>query len=191
MDVQEPICDIKGQTFYFLLPQEHGVSYELNSLKSMNEKEMMEATFICIGTPLGDFQWKHIVSGVDTLVLLVSGIGIAPITRILHHFRDRHPEHLKKTHVLLLYFNRTKSDIIWHSELFQANATYPWFHLFLIVEEPDSSWDELIGSISTHLVKWCLRAIPGVCSDDLIVNALASGDRKFLDSCQRLVDTFE
>ena len=181
----DPICEVKGQTFYFLICSDFGVTGPLNEVRSGSEKEMLAAGLICIGSPNGDFQASSFLEGVDTLVLMANGVGLAPFTRILRHFRDIHPERLKATHVLLLYFNTTKADIIWHEELAEGNADYSWFHLFLVVEKPEGSWDQLIGVISPHLVKLCIHAIPGVTAGHRVLRGLASGDKQFTDSCQK------
>jgi hypothetical protein len=167
-----------------MIPQNFTIAHELNQLRSMNEREMLETSLISLGNPKGDFQW-HFLDNADTLVLLASGIGISPLSRILKHFEDKHPEHLKHNQVLLLFFNKTSTDIIWHKELIEASQRFKWFHLFLIVEEADASWDQLIGTISVHLLKWCIQAIPGVCADGLVINGLASGNPNFLDECER------
>lgn len=49
LGVQEPICEIKGQTFYFMISLDFYVTSALNELRSMNETEMLEATYTTIG----------------------------------------------------------------------------------------------------------------------------------------------
>ena len=128
------------------------------------------------------FKWGALDEA-DTLVLLASGLGIAAFLPFIHKYRDEYSNETNKRQMLFLYFNKTKADILWHLQLVEANMFYPWFQLFLIIEEPDTTWENLIGPITPRLLKWCMKAIPGACTSNKRVICLASGESEFLKSC--------
>jgi ferredoxin-NADP reductase len=120
----------------------------------------------------------------DVLVLLANGLGITPMIRIIQYFTDGdRASYLLDMHMVLLYFNEMKEDVVWLSEWSELNDTLHWFHPFLFVSHPDATWNEMQGSLSMSIVKDCLHSIPAIHSG-LRIKAIASGDEDFLTACE-------
>ena len=96
-----------------------------------------------IQAPFGRFSYVFYPEARD-LVFIAGGIGITPLMSNLRHMRDTQADR----RVLLLYANRTESDIVFKEELTQMEAgTKPELLVAHILSKPGEDWPGETGHL--------------------------------------------
>jgi ferredoxin-NADP reductase len=88
-------------------------------------------------------------------VFIAAGIGVTPYRSMLRYAVDTH----MPLSALMLYFNRTSSDIVFLRELEDTAKRIPTFSLVHVLTQPEESWAGERGSAkgSGQTNKWNLR----------------------------------
>jgi len=85
----------------------------------------------------------------NSIVMIAGGIGITPIMAMLRHMRDTG----SPNHVLLIYANRTQSDIVFRKELDEiSRCDHPKLTLVHVLSHPDESWNGPKGFVDGELI---------------------------------------
>ncbi len=86
----------------------------------------------------------------DDIVMIAGGIGITPLMAMLRHMRD-----VRATkRVLLLYANRTESDIVFRQKLDTlVGGEHPQLTLVHVLSHPDDSWQGPRGHVDRELIR--------------------------------------
>lgn len=96
-----------------------------------------------IQAPFGRFSYVFYPEARD-LVLIAGGIGITPLMSNLRHMRDAKADR----RVLLLYANRTESDIVFREELARMEiGTRPELRVAHILSKPGEDWQGETGHL--------------------------------------------
>ena len=82
------------------------------------------------------------------IVLIAGGSGITPFMSMLRYIDDR----CLSTEVTLLYFVRTRKDVIFEGELNLLRARLQIFHFVTVLSEPDPGWIGLTGHLTQDLI---------------------------------------
>lgn len=101
--------------------------------------------------PVGDFVYNPVFHG-TSLVLIAGGSGIAPFMSMI---RETLECGLNRE-IVLLYGNRTASDIIFHAELVRWASRFENFRYVPVIEEnqePTPAWPCRKGLITGELIK--------------------------------------
>ena len=90
-----------------------------------------------IHAPFGRFSYLLYPQSRD-LVFIAGGIGITPLMSNLRHMRDTRAER----RVLLLYANRTESDIVFREELarMEEEGSRPELQVAHVLSRPEAAW---------------------------------------------------
>ena len=105
-------------------------------------------------TPMGQFffdEAKH-----RRIVLIAGGSGITPFMSMLRYIDDRY----LSTDVTLLYFVRTRKDVIFEADLKLLQSRLPNFHLLTVLSQPDPGWIGLTGHLTRDLIEINVEHIP-------------------------------
>ena len=96
-----------------------------------------------IQAPFGRFSYVFYPEARD-LVFIAGGIGITPLMSNLRHLRDTWADR----RVLLLYANRTESDIVFREELARMElSTRPELRVAHILSKPEADWQGETGHL--------------------------------------------
>jgi predicted ferric reductase len=96
-----------------------------------------------IQAPFGHFSYVFYPEARD-LVLIAGGIGITPLMSNLRHMRDTKADR----RVLLIFANRTESDIVFKEELARMEVgTRPELQVAYILSKPGADWHGETGHI--------------------------------------------
>jgi ferredoxin-NADP reductase len=96
-----------------------------------------------IQAPFGHFSYVFYPEARD-LVLIAGGIGITPLMSNLRHMRDTKADR----RVLLIFANRTESDIVFKEELSRIEVgTRPELQVAYILSKPGADWHGETGHI--------------------------------------------
>ena len=96
-----------------------------------------------IQAPFGRFSYVFYPEARD-LVLIAGGIGITPLMSNLRHLRDTQADR----RVLLLYANRTESDIVFREELARMGVgTRPELRVAHVLSKPAEDWQGETGHL--------------------------------------------
>jgi predicted ferric reductase len=97
-----------------------------------------------IEAPFGTFSIVNF--DIEKFLFIAGGVGITPIMSMLRYLRDT-----KDTRpVILLYGNKTESDIIFHEELSKLPANVKVVH---ILSRPEGNWQGPKGHITIELIQ--------------------------------------
>jgi ferredoxin-NADP reductase len=111
----------------------------------LNQKASIGLT-VQASQPAGDFffdEQEH-----RRIVLIAGGSGITPLMSMLRYIDDR----CLSTEVTLLYFVRTRKDVIFERELKLLKARLQRLHGVTVLSEPDPEWIGLTGHLSRDLI---------------------------------------
>ena len=101
--------------------------------------------------PMGNFN-QEILKNVNFVTLLSAGTGFTPMCKViqmLHYFSQREKS---KKQILLLNFNKTEKDIIWHENLTRiSNNEYFEFKIETILSQ-DQYWSGHKGRVCKNLL---------------------------------------
>ena len=89
------------------------------------------------------------------IVLIAGGSGITPFMSILRYIDDR----CLATEVTLLYFVRTRNDIIFQKELEQLQSRLQRFHWLTVISNPDPLWSGPSGHLTRDMIEINLEDI--------------------------------
>jgi cytochrome-b5 reductase len=100
----------------------------------------------------GDFDTSRL-DGISQLFLYAAGTGFTPMAAILAHCLHESKENPQrsKCEILLMFFNKTVSDILWRNQLDQLASTVDWFKVHYVLSEPDPTWNGLTGFLTQDL----------------------------------------
>ena len=90
------------------------------------------------------------------IVLIAGGSGITPFRSMLRYIDDR----CLPTEVTLLYFVRTRKDVIFEADLKLLQSRLPNFHLLTVLSQPDPEWIGLTGHLTRDLIEINVEDIP-------------------------------
>ncbi len=93
--------------------------------------------------PLGRFVLQD--PGGRIVVLVATGVGLAPFVPMLELLRRDRPE----TPVWLFLGNRYAAEMVYHTELRALSAAWPTFHFVPVISRPpaDGSWKGAVGHV--------------------------------------------
>jgi ferredoxin-NADP reductase len=80
--------------------------------------------------------------------MIAGGSGITPFLSMLRYIEDR----CLSAEVTLLYFVRTRNDIIFENELNLLHARLQRFHFVTVLSDPDPQWLGLSGHLTRELI---------------------------------------
>jgi len=112
----------------------------------------------------GSFNYETLFN-CNELVLICAGSGFTPMIRLLIH--AIRIESIKN--VILLFFNKTTKDILWHDELNKFQAQYSdKIQITYVLSQPEPEWTGETGRIShdllnNHVVKLVKKPLFCVC----------------------------
>jgi ferredoxin-NADP reductase len=119
----------------------------------LNQKASMGST-VAVSQPSGQFYFDE--QEHQRIVMIAGGSGITPFMSMLRYIDDR----CLATKVTLLYFVRTRNDIIFESELNLLRAQLRRFHLVTVLSEPDPLWLGASGHLTRDLIDVNVEDIP-------------------------------
>ncbi|KAJ6665800.1 hypothetical protein lerEdw1_001272 [Lerista edwardsae] len=109
--------------------------------------------YISVSNPEGNFR-KAQVEVVEDLFLLAGGTGFTPMVKLLNYVLTN--SSCLRT-VKLMFFNRTKDDILWRSQLEQLALKDARFDIEFILSEPNKGWTGKQGKVSSSLLSQFLK----------------------------------
>jgi ferredoxin-NADP reductase len=112
-----------------------------NALRNLKQNDVAS-----IEAPFGQFTFE---GEYEKIGLLGGGIGITPFVSIIKYATDLR----LKTHIILLYGNRSESDIAFRKELEDMQAQNQNLKVIFTLNETSKSWTGLSGFISQDMVK--------------------------------------
>ena len=83
------------------------------------------------------------------IVLIAGGSGITPFVSMLRYIEDR----CLPTEVTLLYFVRTRNDVIFEAELDRLGSSLSRFRCVIVLSDPDTGWVGPTGRITRDLIE--------------------------------------
>ena len=90
------------------------------------------------------------------IVLIAGGSGITPFMSMLRYIDDR----CLSTDVTLLYFVRTRKDVIFEADLKLLQSRLQNSHLLTVLSQPDPGWTGLTGHLTRDLIEINVEDIP-------------------------------
>ena len=137
------ICSSPTQTGYIeITPKQAAKGYVSVFL---NQKASIGLT-VEASQPAGQFcfdEKEH-----RRIVMIAGGSGITPFLSMLRYIEDR----CLSAEVTLLYFVRTRNDIIFENELNLLHARLQRFHFVTVLSDPDPQWLGLSGHLTRELI---------------------------------------
>lgn len=93
----------------------------------------------------------------SSLVMFAAGTGFTPMVRLMYEafYNDEN----KTRTVKLMFFNKTKSDILWNDQLNALASTFERFSVINVLSEPDDCWKGLKGRVTKAMVEDCVSLI--------------------------------
>jgi predicted ferric reductase len=164
-----PLYHAPGQ-FLFLRPQSGAVPDEehpfsiasspsVDGLINMTIKESGDFTATVGGFKPGDLATVHGPFGrfshvfhpkAADLVFVAGGVGITPLISMLRYMRDQRDAR----RVLLVYANRTATDILFQNELESIQSGgYPSLKTIHVLSQPPAEWDGPTGRLDTEFLR--------------------------------------
>ena len=138
------ICSSPLQTGYVEITPKRTANGHVSIF--LNDKASIGLT-VGVSGPAGQFCFDEAEH--RRIVLIAGGSGITPFMSMLRYIDDR----CLSTDVTLLYFVRTRHDIIFEAELKGLEDRLPHFQLVTVLSQPDSSWMGLTGHLSKDLIE--------------------------------------
>jgi len=138
------ICSSPSQTGYIeITPKQTASGYVSGFL---NQKASVGLT-VEVSEPAGQFYFDETEH--RQIVLIAGGSGITPFMSMLRYIDD----HCLSTEVTLLYFVRTREDVIFERQLKSLQARLPRFHLVTVLSQPDPGWLGLTGHLTRDMIE--------------------------------------
>jgi predicted ferric reductase len=109
-------------------------------------KDLKKGETAYVDGPFGSYNITD--PGVEGMVLIAGGIGIAPIMSILRSMKDENDTRP----AYLFYGMQTAQDYAFRPELEQMAAQNPNFHLVPVMERPDAAWQGATGFITREML---------------------------------------
>ncbi len=117
----------------------------------------------------GDKRLRH--------VFIAGGIGITPYRSILRYAADMN----EPLNVLLLYFNRSSADIVFHRELEGIAKQMPTFASINVLTEPEEGWKGEQGKLGEAILRKLVPDPDGSCF-------WVSGSPGMVTTCRELLE---
>jgi ferredoxin-NADP reductase len=136
------ICSSPTQTGYIEITPKQAAKGHVSVF--LNQKASMGLS-VEASQPAGQFcfdEKEH-----RRIVMIAGGSGITPFLSMLRYMEDR----CLSTEVTLLYFVRTRNDIIFETDLNLLEARLHRFHLVTVLSDPDPQWLGLSGHLTREL----------------------------------------
>ena len=124
--------------------------------------------------PYGQFYFDEALH--RSIVLIAAGSGITPMISMLCYINDLKLD----TPVTLLYFVRTRADIIFENELSRLTQSLPNFKYELCLSRPDPTWQGRSGRLTEELVS---QSVTDLDSPTFFL----CGPRGFMDNARQLL----
>lgn len=112
------------------------------------------------------------------IVLIAGGSGITPFMSMLRYIDDR----CLSSDVTLLYFVRTRKDVIFEADLKLLHSRLPNFHLLTVLSQPDPGWIGLTGHLTRDLIEINVEDIPSCTFFLCGPSAMMKSARELLES---------
>jgi ferredoxin-NADP reductase len=126
--------------------------------------------------PYGQFYFDETVH--KSIVLIAAGSGITPMVSILSYIDD-----LKLANpVTLLYFVRTRADIIFQDELVRLGRSLPRFTYEVCLSRPDPNWKGHSGRLTEEIVSQHMTDLDSP-------TFFLCGPKGFMDSAHQILST--
>jgi len=157
--------DERGNRRHFTIsssPTEEGIVMFTTRIRGSVFKETLRQAPIgyelTCETPEGEFILRE---GETRLrhVFIAGGIGITPYRSILRYAADMN----EPLNVLMLYFNRSSSDIIFRRELEGIARQMPKFSLVNVLTEPEEGWKGEQGKLGEAILRNWVSDPDGLC----------------------------
>jgi ferredoxin-NADP reductase len=145
------ICSSPLQTGYIEITPKQTASGYVSVF--LNQKASVGLT-VEASTPAGQFCFDETQH--RRIVLIAGGSGITPFMSMLRFIDDQ----CLPTEVTLLYFVRTRKDIIFHAELKSLQSRLPNFHMLTVLSQADPGWLGLTGHLTRDLININVEEIP-------------------------------
>jgi predicted ferric reductase len=115
----------------------------------------------------------------DDLVFIAGGVGITPLMSMLRHMRDTRDERP----VLLVYANRSASDIVFRGELESIQAgSFPALRTVHVLSQPPHAWDGATGRLDAKSLQHLCGSFSGktffICCPPGMTSSLIRGLRR-------------
>ncbi|XP_071112428.1 cytochrome b5 reductase 4-like [Haliotis cracherodii] len=131
----------------------------------------------------GNFQSTQLEKSTQ-LILMAAGTGFTPMVRLL--YQTLVVEQDSKRHVKLMFFNKTKKDILWKDQLDELVAKNDSrLSVTYVLSEPDSEWEGPKGRVREELMK---KEMPTM-DDGTNLLVCACGPTPFTKEVVRLAKT--
>lgn len=145
--------DERGNRRHFTLsnsPTEKGIVMFTTKMRGSGFKETLRQVplgyELTCETPVGEFvMGKNETSRHH--VFMAAGIGVTPYRSILRHAVDMN----EPINVLMLYFNRSSTDIVFRQELEDIAREMPTCSLVHVLSEPEPGWTGERGKFNEAL----------------------------------------
>lgn len=149
--------DVRGNRRHFTIsssPSEEGIVTITTRIRGSGFKETLRQAPIGYELTCEDLEGEFILGDGETRlkhVFIAGGIGITPYRSMLRYAVDMD----EPLNVLLLYFSRLSSDIIFGRELENISGRMPTFSLVNVLTEYETGWKGEKGRLDeTMLRKW-------------------------------------
>ncbi len=157
--------DERGKSRHFSIsssPTEKGIIMFTTRMRGSGFKETLRQApigyEITCEAPEGEFVMKQHEACLRH-VFIAGGIGITPFRSILRWGADLN----KPLNVLLMYFNHSLPDIIFHRELEDISRHMQTFSLVNVLSSPPDDWEGEQGQLDESLLRKWIPEPDGVC----------------------------
>ena len=138
------ICSSPLQTGYIEITPKRTANGHVSIF--LNDRASIGLT-VEVSGPAGQFCFDEAEH--HRIVLIAGGSGVTPFMSMLRYIDDR----CLSTDVTLLYFVRSRKDIIFEAELKALQDRLPHFQLVIVLSQPDSGWVGLTGHLTKDLIE--------------------------------------
>ncbi|XP_067675177.1 cytochrome b5 reductase 4-like [Haliotis asinina] len=130
----------------------------------------------------GSFQSSQLEKSTQ-LILMAAGTGFTPMVRLLYHTLVEEQD--SKRRVKMMFFNKTKKDILWKDQLDELQSKGDRLAVTYVLSEPDSEWEGPKGRVREELLK---KEMPSM-DDGASLLVCACGPTPFTKEVIRLAKT--
>jgi ferredoxin-NADP reductase len=138
------ICSSPAQSAYIEITPKKAANGFVSAF--LNDRAKVGLT-VEVSEPAGQFcfdEEEH-----RRIVMIAGGSGITPFISMLRYMDDR----CLPTEVTLLYFVRTRRDVIFATALSVFQSRLQQFHRVIVLSEPDPEWDGDSGHLTRELIE--------------------------------------
>ncbi|XP_025837150.1 cytochrome b5 reductase 4 isoform X2 [Agrilus planipennis] len=134
---------------------------------------------------IGSFCLKDLESK-EVYLLLAAGTGITPMLSLLIFLIERRIRRCQK--VLLVFFNQTEKDILFHDEFNSLSKIEKRFKLMNVLSNPESTWSGLKGHVSAEVLGHAIETVlDGTAFKQNDIFAMVCGPTVFTQLTEKLL----